>query len=218
MRHWKNSEQGAPVLASHTDSLGDLVWGYFALDDYVTTRDRHDLARPLVRAFQRWNEVKRLMKHRVAAGQTGWKDAHGWIAVISNILLVTQAVTKRGPTVKHLEWFCGLMKMPPFEHAAYPFVNDSEVLLSARAAGMALHLTKEERAVLKIRTIDAEDELKRDRERRLNKEAAARARLKKGVMPRSESMTAKAKALGISLSTYKRRLAGVNRIRHDALD
>ncbi len=200
MKHWEGP--GQDIAAR-----GDTVWGYFALDDYVTQRSKHDLARPFVRAFQRWNEVKRLMKHRVAAGQVGWKDAHGWIAVISNILGATQVVTKRGPTVKHLEWFCALMKMPPFEHAAYPFVNDSEVLLSARAAGMALHLTKDERTELKIRTIDAEDELKRDRERRLNREAAKRARRKKGAKPRSESMTAKARALGISLSTYKRRIA-----------
>lgn len=200
MKHWEGP--GGPSLADQRDER----WSYFALEDHVTQRSRHDLARPLVRAFQRWNEVKRLMRHRVAEGQAGWKDAHGWIAVISNILGATAKVTERGPTVMNLEWFCGLMAMPPFERAAYQFVNESDFLISARAAGMALHLTREERTILAIRTIDAEDELKRDRERRLNREAAARARRKKGAKPRSESMTAKAKALGISLSTYKRRL------------
>lgn len=196
MKHWEGSERDVDTR--------DQVWGF---DDYVTQRSRHDLARPLVRAFQRWNEVKRLMEHRSAGGQVGWKEAHGWIAVISNILGTTHPVTGRGPTAMNLEWFCTLMKMPPFERAAYQFVNESSVLMSARAAGMALHLTKEERATLEIRTIDAEDELKRDRERRLNREAAERARRKKGATPRSDSMTAKAKALGISLSTYKRRAA-----------
>lgn len=200
MKHWEGPQ---PDIATRRDE----VWGYFAFDDYVTQRSRHDLARPLVRAFQRWNEVKRLMKYRVAGGQIGWKDAHGWMAVISNILSVTTEVTERTATVMNLEWFCSLMQMPPFEIAAYPFRNTDDVLLSARAAGIALHLLKGERAELKIRTIDAEDELKHDRKRRLNREAAERARRKKGVKPRSESMTAKAKVLGISLSTYKRRAA-----------
>lgn len=198
MKHWSGTG-----LANHEDE----VWGYFAYDDDIVQRSRRDLARPLVRAFQRWNEVKRLMKHRVAGGQVGWKDAHGWIAVISNILSTTQPATCRGPTAMHLEWFCGLMKMPPFERAAYPFVNESSVLLSARAAGMALHLTKEERATLEIRTIDAEDELKRDRQRRLSRESSERNRRKKGIKPRTESTAAKARALGISVSTLKRRIA-----------
>lgn len=198
MKHWEGHE---PDITTR-----DQVWNYFSLDEYVTPHKKRGLAWPMVRAFQRWNEVKRLMKHRIAAGQDGWCDTHGWMAVISNILSVTAGITGRDATVKNLEWFCGLMKMPPFEVAAYAFRNNDDVLISPRAAGIALRLTKEERAANKIRTIDAEDELKRDRQRRLNREAAERARRKKGSKPRSESIPTIARRLGISVSTVKRRI------------
>ncbi|WP_244507779.1 transcriptional regulator [Methylobacterium phyllostachyos] len=92
---------------------------------------------------------------------------------------------------------------------ADPDGHESTALLKADDIARMLRVTREERESLRFRTIGAVDFSHRQRladRRRKNAEHQAAKRLKAGTTPRSESNVAKAKALGISLSTYKRRL------------
>lgn len=86
--------------------------------------------------------------------------------------------------------------------------TDAKLLKADNLAGL-LGVTREERDALRFRTIGAVDFTRRQRlADRKRKDAAYQAakRLQAGATPRSQSNVAKAKALGISLSTYKRRL------------
>lgn len=90
-----------------------------------------------------------------------------------------------------------------------PDSRENTALFKADAVACMLGVTREERESLRFRTIGAVDFSHRQRladRRRKNAEHQAAKRLKAGATPRSESNVAKAKALGISLSTYKRRL------------
>lgn len=83
-------------------------------------------------------------------------------------------------------------------------------LLTADALATVLGVERQERADLGLRTIGATDFTRRQRlARRRRNDAAYQAAKRKaaGATPRAESNVAKAKALGVSLSTYKRRLA-----------
>lgn len=105
-------------------------------------------------------------------------------------------------------WLPGL---PPEAVAGALDLDDPSAasLLSADAVAALLGVTRQERTDLRMRTIGATDFSRRQRlaERR-RKDAAYQAKRRKaaGATPRAESNVAKAKALGISLSTYKRRL------------
>lgn len=90
-----------------------------------------------------------------------------------------------------------------------PDNRESTALLKADAISHVLMVTREERESLRFQTIGAVDFSRRQRlvdRKRKNAKLQAAKRLKAGATPRSESNVAKAKALGISLSTYKRRL------------
>ena len=81
--------------------------------------------------------------------------------------------------------------------------------LKADALGKALRLSFEERSFLNLRTIGAFDKsaAERAQDRKVkDAEYQAEKRAKAGATPRSESKVAQAKALGMSLSTYKRHL------------
>lgn len=82
-------------------------------------------------------------------------------------------------------------------------------LAKADEIGRLLNVTLTERSTLALRTIGAVGSTKAQRLKdRKAKDAAYQAlkRAKAGAKPRSEANVAQAKALGISLSTYKRRL------------
>ena len=87
---------------------------------------------------------------------------------------------------------------------------EAAALLGADALATLLRVHRQERADLGLRTIGATNFTRRQRlARRRRNDAVYQAAKRKaaGATPRAESNVAKAKALGISLSTYKRRLA-----------
>ncbi|KZB99351.1 hypothetical protein AU375_04427 [Methylobacterium radiotolerans] len=119
-----------------------------------------------------------------------------------------------GPVLlgKVLGWAQTWLPRLPAESVANevdPDSRESTALLKADDIARMLRVTREERESLRFRTIGAVDFSHRQRladRRRKNAEHQAAKRLNAGATPRSESNVAKAKALGISLSTYKRQL------------
>jgi hypothetical protein len=101
-------------------------------------------------------------------------------------------------------------------HARRSAGSDDLNILGAATVGYLVELTAEERSALKITKIDAIDETPRERQRRLDRERAARARARKGATPRSKSKAALRPwdALGIKRSAYYAR--GLHRVRNES--
>lgn len=113
---------------------------------------------------------------------------------------------------KILEWASVWLPTMPAAHVATAVgiaFRDDTPPLKADTLAELLNMHKDERTALNLRTIGAVDQTKRQRKaNRKRRDAAYQAekRRRAGAKPRAESNVALAKALGVSLSTLKRRL------------
>jgi hypothetical protein len=164
---------------------------------------------PWTRDRGRASEIQKLIRHR-HGGPCDTDDGALYLKAALPHLIRLHA----GPALlgKVLGWAKTWLPGLPAESVVCE-VDVDEVtnakLLKADTVARLLGVTREERETLRFRTIGAVDFTRRQRlADRKRKDAAYQAakRLQAGATPRSQSNIAKAKALGISLSTYKRRL------------
>jgi|GEM_PF-3059216 len=165
-------------------------------------------------AAQRRSDLNRLLHYRRKNGFAFGPEI-GWVEVIANLVRVLNG-TVTTEVVHEEAKRLGLGKID--QHLVADVVADISArawgkykLFSPRLAGAKLQVTSVERDEAGIIKLDAVDETKEERRRRVDRERkaekrAAEATLRTQSKPKSEIMAELAKELGISVSTLYRRL------------
>lgn len=166
---------------------------------------------------QRLAEIVRLIKHRHGGGACDTDDGDIYLQHAIPCFLSLASGHKAQPFYEAAMGFCQtflpILAMgdgPAMIEAARQKPDSREWRhLKADPLGKALRVNSEERSFLDLRTIGAFDKSAAERaQERKAKDAKYQAEKRKeaGATPRSQSKTAQAEALGVSLSTFKRRL------------
>jgi hypothetical protein len=160
--------------------LGSAVLGYVK----QPSKGRQPVTWWQVMAWQRYNELGRLIKYRTVH-KLDMGPPIGWAVTLANL---AACLGREVDTPRLLE-LCYMLRLEPIEPAILAGVaRDTEKarrvwsryeLLDAASTGELIQLTSAERGDLDIRRIDACDESAEDRKRRLTRERVRRNREKK---------------------------------------
>jgi hypothetical protein len=162
-------------------------------------------------------EFKKLIKHRHGGGACDTDDGEIYLRHAIPCLLSLATGHNAQPFYEQAMGFCQtflpILAMGDgpamIERARQNPASREWRHLKADPLAKALRVTSEERSILDLRTIGSMDKSKGERAQDPKKKDAeyqAERRAQAGATPRSASKVAQAKALGMSLSTYKRRL------------
>lgn len=160
-------------------------------------------------ALQRRKDLDRLARYRVRTGAELGSES-GWIEVVANYLRVRHGQVDAAAVRKEAAWL-GLPALNAqlvddavahIAHAAWGRYQ----LYSPKLAGDKLRVTKQERIEAKIEKLDAIDETRQERRRRVDRNRKAQQRAAKAA-PQRINKSKVAAALGISRAELYRRLA-----------
>ncbi|MGB3027300.1 hypothetical protein [Paradevosia shaoguanensis] len=160
------------------------------------------------KALRLQKALRKLCTRRKECGELGLLA--GWYRACAYV----SALLDKTPSAETVESRARLLGLPIEPALLRPVAREviaaAEVYAEARAPriiGELVRLTTQERTELKIRCVDAFDELAIDRKKRLARESAARRRAMQGAVPHAQSARAQARAAGISRATFYRHRA-----------